>query len=29
VSIGDVVKLRIGELEDERAHLHSYLAAGS
>ena len=29
VSIGDVVKMRIGELEDERAHLHSYLAAGS
>jgi CBS domain-containing protein len=29
VSIGDVVKVRIGELEDERAHLHSYLAAGS
>jgi CBS domain-containing protein len=29
VSIGDVVKTRIGELEDERAHLHSYLAAGS
>ncbi len=29
VSIGDMVKVRIGELEDERAHLHSYLAAGS
>lgn len=29
VSIGDIVKIRIGELEDERAHLHSYLAAGS
>ncbi|HTK66349.1 MAG TPA: CBS domain-containing protein [Pseudonocardia sp.] len=29
VSIGDVVKVRIGELEDERAHLHSYLATGS
>jgi CBS domain-containing protein len=29
VSIGDVVKVRIVELEDERAHLHSYLAAGS
>lgn len=29
VSIGDVVKFRISELEDERAHLHSYLAAGS
>lgn len=29
VSIGDIVKHRIGELEDERAHLHSYLAAGS
>jgi CBS domain-containing protein len=29
VSIGDMVKARIGELEDERAHLHSYLAAGS
>lgn len=28
VSIGDLVKARIGELEDERAHLHSYLAAG-
>jgi CBS domain-containing protein len=29
VSIGDMVKARIGELEEERAHLHSYLAAGS
>jgi CBS domain-containing protein len=29
VSIGDIVKHRIGELEEERAHLHSYLAAGS
>ena len=29
VSIGDLVKARIGELEEERAHLHSYLAAGS
>jgi CBS domain-containing protein len=29
VSIGDLVKARIGELEDERAHLHSYLATGS
>jgi CBS domain-containing protein len=29
VSIGDMVKARIGELEDERRHLHSYLAAGS
>lgn len=29
VSIGDIVKHRIGELEDERAALHSYLAAGS
>lgn len=29
VSIGDIVKIRIEELEDERAHLHSYLAAGS
>jgi CBS domain-containing protein len=29
VSIGDMVKARIGELEEEREHLHSYLAAGS
>ena len=29
VSIGDMVKARIGELEEERAHLHSYLATGS
>lgn len=29
VSIGDMVKARIGELEEERRHLHSYLAAGS
>jgi CBS domain-containing protein len=29
ISIGDMVKARIGELEEERAHLHSYLAAGS
>jgi CBS domain-containing protein len=29
VSIGDMVKARIGELEDERNHLHQYLAAGS
>jgi CBS domain-containing protein len=29
VSIGDLVKARIGELEEEREHLHSYLAAGS
>lgn len=29
VSIGDMVKARIGELEDERDHLHQYLAAGS
>jgi CBS domain-containing protein len=29
VSIGDLVKARIGELEEERQHLHSYLAAGS
>ena|SRR5579884_1688869 len=29
VSIGDMVKARITELEEERAHLHSYLAAGS
>ena len=29
VSIGDMVKARINELEEERAHLHSYLAAGS
>jgi CBS domain-containing protein len=28
VSIGDLVKARIGELEDEQAHLQSYLAAG-
>ncbi len=26
VSMGDLVKARIGELEDERAHLHSYIA---
>jgi CBS domain-containing protein len=29
VSIGDMVKARIGELEAERDHLHQYLAAGS
>jgi CBS domain-containing protein len=29
VSIGDMVKARIGELEEEREHLHQYLAAGS
>lgn len=29
VSIGDMVKARITELEEERQHLHSYLAAGS
>jgi CBS domain-containing protein len=29
VSIGDLVKARIAELEEEREHLHSYLAAGS
>ena len=29
ISIGDMVKARITELEEERAHLHSYLAAGS
>lgn len=29
VSIGDMVKARIGELEQEREHLHQYLAAGS
>ncbi|HEY1968714.1 MAG TPA: CBS domain-containing protein [Pseudonocardia sp.] len=29
VSIGDMVKARINELEQEREHLHSYLAAGS
>ena len=29
VSIGDLVKTRIGDLEEERQHLHSYLAAGS
>jgi CBS domain-containing protein len=29
VSIGDLVKARINELERERQHLHSYLAAGS
>jgi CBS domain-containing protein len=29
VSIGDMVKARIGELQQEREHLHQYLAAGS
>lgn len=29
VSIGDMVKARIRELEEERAYLHQYLAAGS
>jgi CBS domain-containing protein len=28
VSIGDVVKTRIGELEDEAGTLHSYLSSG-
>lgn len=28
VSIGDVVKSRVNELEDERRHLHDYITAG-
>jgi CBS domain-containing protein len=28
VSIGDVVKTRIGELEDEAGTLHNYLSSG-
>jgi len=28
ISIGDVVKARLGELEDERAHLEQYITSG-
>lgn len=28
ISIGDVVKSRVNELEDERRHLHDYITAG-